>query len=927
MSSYNGNGKQPVPPSEEHGTGMGVHDPVLVGDGAFIHFLPDGRLGKYGLITRDTQHISQWDWNFLPDEETARHAKGAQQRDYEDTICTKIDQKDYNTLEFHYRNERKGIEIIRRVELQDSRNTHETITIRNITDHSITVKEPFSVRVGAEFRGLFEIRDAGKSGYVPYVREIRHNENGFESNRIDRETPSPGKDWNTSGEKKTIYTSFWPQVPYSHEKNIPITSAFEDGGHTLVHTFNVNAELKRGETVSFSQWIKTEHGCQELDMSLPSLEAWREEFGIPKELLTEEREKFPKEWQPLVTAVDQLHAMMIMSPEGIVFAAGLPNFMCPFGRDMLETAQKIMPDNSLPYPQHWRAMALKGILSFLAVNQGKKDRWYKTPGKDAYPHPILIESFGAIGHEFRSDEASGMGLQSLEEQKAYDAIQSDNKLFRTPFARCYTHADEPLLFVAVAGEYLKATGDLDHRIPQAMENVMTWVENCRLNGLMDENGFLYYEAILSQGEKGAPVTQKAWKDSFNSMVLPDGSTFLQRAQRDKIAPIEVQGYLYSAYKAMAELNRQKKTQEGDRNAADYEDKARILQESVLKHYLTQDKDGNPVYAMALGYHADNTEIAALLPKILEYLELKPRNNAKTIQDVKDLLGFFHYREQYRLTSCPSIHGPDWETKANLRALEHMMKSEKALRTIRIAPNNMLSKEAKEAKQAIARIKEIIPAYEKIVKMNVQSSNPAHAMWTGIFDVKEEIGVREENNNKEENIVPILDALEDENRLWSGWGFRTLGIKEGAYNCDPKTAYHNGPPWPYESGLICEGLFPYAKSGGRALNIIDTASRSLYELALISPGQTVPELISGAQREGSTKPPENLETSCRIQTWSSAALAETLEIRRKLKLPDLIKEYGEQLQGVYQAIPSALLHRVQPLQPLAHSNSPSPGITY
>jgi glycogen debranching enzyme len=36
------------------------------------------------------------------------------------------------------------------------------------------------------------------------------------------------------------------------------------------------------------------------------------------------------------------------------------------------------------------------------------------------------------------------------------------------------------------------------------------------------------------------------------------------------------------------------------------------------------------------------------------------------------------------------------------------------------------------------------------------------------------------------------------RLWSGWGVRTMAQGEGAYN---PLVYHNGTVWPHDNSLI------------------------------------------------------------------------------------------------------------------------------
>lgn len=68
-----------------------------------------------------------------------------------------------------------------------------------------------------------------------------------------------------------------------------------------------------------------------------------------------------------------------------------------------------------------------------------------------------------------------------------------------------------------------------------------------------------------------------------------------------------------------------------------------------------------------------------------------------------------------------------------------------------------------------------------------SSNPGQALWTGIVA-----------DDRVEAVVRRL--MEDD--VFSGWGIRTLGSREKAYN---PVGYHLGTVWPHDNAIIADGF--------------------------------------------------------------------------------------------------------------------------
>jgi glycogen debranching enzyme len=125
------------------------------------------------------------------------------------------------------------------------------------------------------------------------------------------------------------------------------------------------------------------------------------------------------------------------------------------------------------------------------------------------------------------------------------------------------------------------------------------------------------------------------------------------------------------------------------------------------------------------------------------------------------------------------------------------------------------------------------------------SNIGHLLWSGIVP---------------EHRRPAVAAALTGEELWSGWGVRTMGSAEGAYN---PISYHNGTVWPHDSALAAWGL---ARAGYRepavrlACSLIDAAASFDYSL---------PEVFAGFARD-ETAFPIAYPTAARPQAWAAGA---------------------------------------------------------
>ncbi|TCS43108.1 amylo-alpha-1,6-glucosidase [Reinekea marinisedimentorum] len=188
---------------------------------------------------------------------------------------------------------------------------------------------------------------------------------------------------------------------------------------------------------------------------------------------------------------NDLIGLLFNTEQGVVPAAGIPRFVCPFGRDSLLTA--FFVKESLP------EIAL-GTLHFLAHHIGRTT----DPRRDEEPGKIL--------HEYRWGPAS----QS-------NAI---------PFAPYYGSADATALFVWLwaemsQGEHAESLSALW----PAVESAVDWL----LFKLDEGQGFIRFR------ENKQGLVYQGWKDSSISMCHQDG-----RLASGAIAVVEVQGYTWAA---------------------------------------------------------------------------------------------------------------------------------------------------------------------------------------------------------------------------------------------------------------------------------------------------------------------------------------------------------------------------------------------
>lgn len=143
--------------------------------------------------------------------------------------------------------------------------------------------------------------------------------------------------------------------------------------------------------------------------------------------------------------------------------------------------------------------------------------------------------------------------------------------------------------------------------------------------------------------------------------------------------------------------------------------------------------------------------------------------------------------------------------------------------------------------------------------DVESSNAGHCLFSGIA-------------TPERASIIAKGMMSD--RMFSGWGIRTIARGEPRYN---PMSYHNGSIWPHDNSMIASGLSRYGLMDD-TLQVLN----AMFDTSTYVEAHRLPELFCGFPREAG-KAPVSYPVACSPQAWAVGTLYLMLQAMLGMKI--------------------------------------------
>lgn len=402
----------------------------------------------------------------------------------------------------------------------------ERITVRN---HSATMRTgTVGVGFGVDFADIFEVR-----GTDPGIdRDIRTT---TDDDAVTYEYAYADADGHRRGRETRVWlaevpeelTDGWARLPFELESqasrsfDVAVIPETTGGGEPLVEFTDPGGVTTGGSAVGEPSHDPADPAAP------PKISPLFSSTGSP---LSTGAAPYDR---TLARAANELRALAASTQVGPVPTAGVPWFDTIFGRDSLLAAYLTVPV----------APALAaGTLRFLAAHQGRTvdEERDEAPGK--------------IFHELRFGELARRGA--------------------IPHSPYFGTIDATPLWIVLLHELYRWTGDLTlvTDLWASLEAALGWLEQAIAR--FGDDPFLYYQVTDQSG-----VYHKAWRDSAGSLRRSDGTE-----PSSPIASVEIQGYVYDAYRRAAALMRAvaDDSTSPDETAADLSDRASTYEERAAR---------------------------------------------------------------------------------------------------------------------------------------------------------------------------------------------------------------------------------------------------------------------------------------------------------------------------------------------------------